>query len=50
LSEGAADCLTDSLSTQRDFFFAAHHVANIDLIQKVSVGDVSEQASAMSPN
>ena len=30
-------------------FFAAHHVATIDLTQHQSVGDVSEQVSVMSP-
>lgn len=31
-------------------FFAAHQIANIDLTSKKSVGDVSEQVSAMSPD
>jgi hypothetical protein len=31
-------------------FFGAHQIANIDLTSKEGVGDVSEQASVMSPD
>jgi len=34
---------------QYGVFFAAHQIANIDLTEDESVGDVSEQVSVMSP-
>jgi transposase InsO family protein len=39
-----------STDGQYGIFFAAHQIANIDLTNQKGVGDVSEQASVMSPD